>query len=228
MFQKKKKLSAEALCVVLLTVVWDLLVYFGTKLISASWYHHDMTMPADHAVPFLPWTVVIYFGSYAMWFAGYYLFAHQEAKLRNRFFLADTMAKFVCLACFLLLPTTNVRPEVSGDGPWIFLMRLLYLLDRPDNLFPSIHCLASWLIWVSVRRNKQFSPWLRWGAFVAAVVICISTLTTRQHVIVDVFSGIALAEIFYALAGWSKLARLYERSITLILRALRKLRKEKV
>ena len=120
--EKREKIIPRGHLHRVLTVVWDLLVYFGTKLISASWYHHDMTMPADHAVPFLPWTVVIYFGSYAMWFAGYYLFAHQEAKLRNRFFLADTMAKFVCLACFLLLE--NVFPFFAAFAAFILELAL--------------------------------------------------------------------------------------------------------
>ena len=39
------------------------------------------------------------------------------------------------------------------------------------------------------------------GVLVWAVLICIATLTTKQHVIVDVFGGIVLAEVCYGLGG---------------------------
>lgn len=34
-------------------------------------------------------------------------------------------------------------------------MRLLYWIDAADNLFPSIHCLVSWLCWIGVRRRRD-------------------------------------------------------------------------
>ena len=51
-----------------------------------------------------------------------------------RFFCADFLAKAVCLICFLLLPTTNIRPSVEGDGLWEGLVRFLYQVDAPVNL----------------------------------------------------------------------------------------------
>ena len=42
---------------------------------------------------------------------------------------------------------------------------------------------------------------LRAAAAVMAVLVCISTLTTRQHVLADAFAGILLSEISYGLAG---------------------------
>ena len=217
-FKKEKKLSREAICILILTVAFDLLVYFGTKLISASWYHHDMTLPQDAIVPFQPWTVSIYFGSYILWFLSYWFFIYQSPRERNRFFLADTIGKFVCLGCFLLVPSTNVRPAVTGTGFWDFLMRLLYAVDRPDNLFPSIHCLASWLCWASVQRNKFVPAFIRWLLLVMAVLICLSTLTTRQHVMVDVFSGVTLAEICWWLSDRKKLSKAYETAIRAIVK----------
>ena len=91
------------------------------------------------------------------------------------------------------------RPEITGSGFWKDAMRFLYWLDQPYNLFPSIHCAISWLCWDSVRGNERFPKWYRVLTFVCGVAVCISTLTTRQHVLADILGGIALAEICWRL-----------------------------
>ena len=40
---------------------------------------------------------------------------------------------------FILLPTTNARPEVTGNGLSSILMRFIYTVDPATDLFPSIH-----------------------------------------------------------------------------------------
>ena len=43
-----------------------------------------------------------------------------------------------------------------------------------------------------------------------AVSICISTLTTKQHVLIDVFAGVALAELSYLFVEKSGFSRQYK------------------
>ena len=131
------------------------------------------------------------------------------AVLAYRFFCADFLAKAVCLVCFLLLPTTNVRPAVEGNGLWEGLVRFLYQVDAPVNLFPSVHCLVSWLCWIGVREREDIPRWYRYFSFWIAVAICLSTLTTKQHVIVDVAGGITLAEASWWAAGLEPVFRKY-------------------
>lgn len=207
----KKKNIPVALCALCLAFVWNGLIYYAARQLAAPWSHHDLTTTLDRQIPFLPWTVSVYFGAYLFWFVNYSLCALGDEVRRDRFFCADFMAKAVCLVLFLALPTANVRPEVTGDGLWSALMRLLYRLDAADNLFPSIHCLASWLSWIAVRGRREISRAYRIASLIAAVAICFSTLTTRQHVLVDVFGGIALAEFCYALAAKEGIRSLYSR-----------------
>ena len=83
------------------------------------------------------------------------------------------------------------------------------MADTPDNLFPSIHCLASWFCWIGVRNRRDLHPAVRYLALVLAILICISTVTTKQHVIVDIFAGIFLAEFCYWVAGFDAVRNLY-------------------
>lgn len=213
----KKKNIPVALCALCLSFVWNGLIYYTARQLAAPWPHHDLTTALDRQIPFLPWTVSVYFGAYLFWFVNYSLCALGDEVRRDRFFCADFMAKTVCFVLFLALPTANVRPEVTGDGLWSALMRLLYRLDAADNLFPSIHCLTSWLSWIAVRKRQDIPCAYRIASLIAAVAICFSTLTTRQHVLVDVFGGIALAEGCYALAAKEEVYSVYSRTLRWLL-----------
>ena len=209
LFSKKKYPLIEMAVVLLTAFIWNQGVYFGARWIASGWYHYDMTTTFDLLVPFLPWTICIYFGCYLFWGVNYFLCAVQEKESRDRFFCADILAKGLCFVLFLAVPATNVRPDVVGDSVWDVLMRFLYNIDSADNLFPSIHCLASWLCWVGVRKRKDIPGAYRWFSFAAAVAVCVSTLTTRQHVFADVFSGILIAEACYCIAGFASVRKYY-------------------
>lgn len=178
-------------------VIWNQMVYYGSKLLADNWSHHDLTTAFDRATPFLPWTVSIYLTSFVFWILSYLYCASQEKRQAYRFLCADFLAKTVCFLFFLLLPTTNVRPVVEGDSLWCILMHILYTTDSPTNLFPSIHCLVSWLCFLGVRDVPGTPKVVRCGAFCVAIAIFISTLTTKQHVAADVLGGVLLAQISY-------------------------------
>lgn len=213
----KKRNTPAALCALCLAIVWNGLVYYAARRLAFALPHHDLTTALDRLLPFLPWTVAVYFGGYLFWLVNYSLCAFGGETQRDRFFCADLAAKTICFALFILLPTTNVRPDVVGDDLWSALMRLLYRLDAADNLFPSIHCLTSWLSWITVRKRQDIPCAYRIASLIAAVAICFSTLTTRQHVLVDVFGGIALAEVCYALASKEEVYSVYSRTLRWLL-----------
>ena len=178
-------------------LLWNTLTYQGSALLTASWHHYDLALPLDRAIPLVPWTIVIYFGCFVFWALHLMWLAWRNDAVTRWFYTADFLSKLLCLVFFLLLPTVMHRPEVEGTGFWSDAIRFLYQIDKPYNLFPSIHCMVSWLCWISVRQEKG---WYRWFALAAAIAICISTLTTRQHVLLDVFGGIAAAELSWLAA----------------------------
>lgn len=197
----------------LLALLINNLIYFGSKLLAAGWVHHELNIPLDERIPLVPWTVSIYFGCYVFWAVNYILCARQSRRLAYRFFCADMIAKLTCFAFFLILPTMIQRPSIQGDGFWDAGMRFLYYKDTPVNLFPSIHCLASWLCYIGVRSNKDIPAWYRHASWIMALAVFISTLTTKQHFIVDVFAGVAVAEISWWLAGQSSVLYAYARFV---------------
>lgn len=180
-------------------LLWNQLVYWGGAALAETRHHYQFSTALDRAIPLIPWTVCIYFGCYAFWALHYCLCAAVPLRAR-RFFTADFIAKGVCFVFFVGLPTTMARPAVQGLNVWESLVRALYILDAPVNLFPSIHCLNSWLCWASARDIPAFSRGYKAFALCAAVAVCVSTLTLRQHVLLDVAGGILLAEVCWRLA----------------------------
>lgn len=172
-------------------------VYSGIGKLTASWKHYDFTLSFDRAVPLLPWFASVYIGCYLFWIVNYILIARQGKECCFRFVTADIMSRFVCAVFFLLLPTTNVRPELTGDGMWIEILRKIYEVDAPTNLFPSIHCLVSWFSYIGLRGRKNIPRTYRAFSCVFAVLVCVSTQVIKQHYIIDVFGGILLAEAAY-------------------------------
>ena len=175
-------------------------VFFIGHLFARGARIRDFSLPGEPLLPFLPWTIWIYLGIIPWCAIVYYLVSQRERREADRFFAALILSRLICLLFFILFPTHIERPELSGNSLSMLLLKLLYLFDTPDDLFPSAHCLLAWLCWVGVRGKKDLLLALRVGALLLAAAVCVSTLTVRQHVLADIFAGILLAELCWQLA----------------------------
>lgn len=200
-----------------LALLSNQIAFQGSRLFEKGRFHADLTLPADAAIPFLPWTITIYVGCFLFWLILYRLIARLPRQEADRFFCANLLGKGISFIVFVLFPTTMSRPEVNGMTVWDTFIRFLYWIDAPDNLFPSLHCTIAWLCWVGIRGNRRVPlPW-RIAALLMAVAVCLSTLTIRQHVLMDVVGGILLSELCYWVAGSRKLLSAYSAFIDRLL-----------
>ena len=190
--------------------VFNCLVYSGSRAVAGSWYHHNIESNLDLRLPFLPQFLIIYFGCYIFWAANYILAARQDREEVYRFFTADFISRCVCLVIFLAYPTTNTRPVIEGSGFWDLLAGWLYSIDAADNLFPSIHCLVSWFCFLAVKGQKKIPIWYKAVSSILAVLVFLSTLFTKQHVIVDVAGGIFLAQGCFWIGKHTEIWHIYE------------------
>lgn len=196
-----------------LSLICNSIAYYGSRLLTMDRVHYNLSNRFDEQIPFVPWTVAIYLGCYGFWSVNYVIGCRQQKEKAFRFISADFFAKLVCMLCFLIFPTTNTRPIVEGASLWDEWMRLLYRMDAADNLFPSIHCLTSAFCFIAVRENGRVPKWYRGVSFLIAASVCISTLTTKQHVLIDVIAGVMLAEGSYLFVKKSGFSKWYEEVI---------------
>ena len=204
--KEKKWYFAASLFIMLLS---NRIIFPLGHLLGQGRPHYDLSIPADTLFPLLPWTILIYDGFNLWCLIMYWVVAQRERREADRFFCSQLMAKAISFLFFIFLPTAIVRPQLNGDSIWMSLLRHLYRVDTPDNLFPSIHCILGWHCWIAVRDKKDFPIWLRGSNLLLAVAVCLSTLTVRQHVLLDVLAGILLSEICYSISDIMPIRSLY-------------------
>lgn len=192
-------------------LVWNGVIYQGSILLRRGDDMWDMTTWLEEIIPFQPAWIIVYFGCFLFWGANYILISRRGKEEWFRFLWADLCAELVCGICFILMPTTNVRPEVMGTDLASQLVVMLYQVDPPQNLFPSIHCMVSWFCFIGVRSDRRIPLWYRGFNCVFAMAVCASTLFLKQHCLPDVFAGVLLAEATYAIAQRTEFYRPIQR-----------------
>lgn len=180
--------------------ILNTLIYNGTMILCADWHHYDLTTKLEEMVPLIPEWMYIYWGCFAFWIVNYIMigriYKNDKASF-YRFVITDMSSRIVCAVFFIGFPTSNVRPDVPIEGFSTWLLNFLYRIDQPTNLFPSIHCLVSWLCFVGIRKSKKVPTWYKTASCVMAILVVLSTQFTKQHYWVDTVAGIVLAEILY-------------------------------
>ena len=188
-----KLLPSSRLLSVLSCLILNSLVYWCTQSMVAGRQLLDLTTSIDQRIPFDPQWVYIYVLCFLFWAVGYVLMARLDQWYS--IMTAEVIAKLICGIVFLVIPCTNVRPAITGTGPAQWLLGLIYRSDPPLDLLPSIHCLESWICFRGIFRQRSIPAWYQLFSFVFAILVCLSTLFTRQHVLADVITGVALAEL---------------------------------
>ena len=191
-------------------LVLNTLVYSGTMVLCKGLYHHDFTTAFDRMVPVIPEFTSIYLICYVFWVVNYIMTARISREHMYRFLTADYLSRIVCGISFVFLPTTLVRPEITGTGFWDQALRFVYSIDQSANLFPSIHCLVSWFCYIGIRHQKKIPVWYQRFSLVFATLVCISTQVTKQHYIIDVFGGIILSEVCYLIGRKMKQRKIFK------------------
>ncbi len=191
--------------------VLETIIYGGSKLLVQGRYHFDFTTDFDRSIPVISWFSIIYFGCYLFWIVNFILLTRINREHFYQTLFAIYLSYIICAVIFIAMPTTNVRPEVTGNSIGDVLLRFIYFTDTPENLFPSIHCSVSWFCYIGVRRKKEIPMLYRIFSLVFAILVVVSTQVTKQHYFVDAIGGIALAEFCYLISGKKKLYKPFQR-----------------
>ena len=158
------------------------ITYFGSRIFTTGMHHYDISI------------------AYVTWILGFIIIGRESKKLCYEVCSAEMIAKLICLVCFIIMPTTLTRPEITGAGFWNWLTSLIYSTDAADNLFPSIHCLESWILFRGVMRCEKQGTAMKIFMFVSAILVFASTVLIKQHVVIDIIGGVLVVEIGLFLA----------------------------
>ena len=182
-----------AVCVTL-----PFLYIFIAQLIRESGVAYAPQIALDRAIPLQPVWAIVYGCLYAFLIV-LPIFAVREPLHLRRTVYAYIAVWLTAFVCFWIYPTYAPRPDgdnVPGSGFAAWALRALYGSDPPYNCFPSIHVAHSFVSAITLCRvHRRVGA----AALVAASLVGISTLFVKQHYVLDVVAGAALAVIVCAI-----------------------------
>lgn len=150
----------------------------------------SITLPFEHAIPFVPWMAVPYLSS-GLFFtlAFFWVRGKEDLRTLNRRLLLATVAAGLIFALFPLRFSAS-RPPLD-EPVWRFLFGFLSAVDKPYNQMPSLHVAYCMILWISLRSSITQPAW---RAALAAwlLLVAVSTVCTYQHHVLDIAGGVLL------------------------------------
>lgn len=156
----------------------------------------------DDRIPFCEYFIV----PYVLWFGfvavtlWYFAFRCRERKEYWQFVgaLGTGMTVFIIVS-FVFPNGQDLRPALEEGNLFVQAVKVLYRLDTPTNIFPSMHvfnalaCEAAILNHADCRKHKAVT----WGSGILTVLVVLATMFLKQHSVMDVISAIVLYAVCY-------------------------------
>jgi membrane-associated phospholipid phosphatase len=146
-------------------------------------------------LPYL--TGLILFGGLLLWAA----FKANKGEFES-YYLCLLFTTLISYVIYIVLPTYVNRPTVNGADFFSQAITWLYQTDRAYNAAPSGHTYYTVISAIYLTSWKPSGIWLWFGL---TILILASTLFTRQHNLLDLVTGLALAvAVYLAVSYWQR------------------------
>lgn len=167
---------------------------FIYEYIGALDLNRSVTMldtPLDRAIPLVPWTVWFY----EPFYVSIFVIAVIGFRSKQIFHLAAIIIvanMTVSALGHYFVRAEFPRPVLVPPYPDLStaFLAFVYRIDPPGNVFPSLHVAHPFSLAFLLSFDR---PRLGRVTLVMCVALALSTLTTKQHFIVDVLAGLAMA-----------------------------------
>ncbi|HHI92675.1 MAG TPA: hypothetical protein ENK04_04040 [Gammaproteobacteria bacterium] len=181
---EREALSTYLVISLLLSILF-VLVYGGMNWLNAARdTHYHWYMDWELSAPLIPGMVYVYLSLEILFLLPLFTMTGIELKQLGKQMAA---AILVSGTLFFLFPTETgyVRqPGLTAGNPGF---DLIYLLDKPHNLFPSLHISLSALIIAGV----FYKGGMLWRSFLGLwlTLLTASVILTHQHHLLDIVGG---------------------------------------
>jgi membrane-associated phospholipid phosphatase len=155
----------------------------------------QLSLPIDQSIPLYPPSIVPYLIGAALIMVFPILAAiYAKPKEFEPYTLSILIATVISYLAYLIFPTFVSRPEITSNDVFSRIIDMLYQADRSYNAAPSGHTFYTLIscFYISCWQPKWRIIW-----WIIAALIILSTLFTRQHYILDLVCGFALAVLAY-------------------------------
>ena len=156
----------------------------------------------DDRIPLIPVFVIIYVYSYIFWIMGPIAVSLTSKRNFVNYLWGISLAYLIGFLIFIFVPTYMDRAAeglyeaVAGGGFFKDMLKTVYEADGSTiayNLFPSYHCLISLYHYLGIRKQQEIPKGFRVYSLVMVILICMSTVFTKQHYIIDTVGGLGIS-----------------------------------
>ena len=167
---------------------------------------HIIHSLADDRIPFCEYFII----PYVMWYfflIGTVIYFTISCPSKKEYYqylgtLGAGMTLFLLIS-FVYPNGQHLRPDLTTAGDSVFLnvVRFLYKIDTPTNIFPSMHVFNATASCIALyqnercRKNRIFTA----AQIVLSVSIVLSTMFLKQHSVADVMTALILNILCYQL-----------------------------
>ena len=162
----------------------------------------DLSTGLDRMLPFVPSFIIFYDIWYPFIIIGGMILFFLDGNIFKRAALALDIGYLSSYVTFYFFQSTVTRPDVSGGGIFLYLVRFTYGFDKPYNCFPSIHVLVTFVVCAAILRSRVYSKSWKVFSIIISVLIIVSTVLIRQHVVLDIFGGIIYGIAAIKVSDW--------------------------
>ena len=169
-------------------LVFQIIMYVGCEYFQSGF--HDVKRDIDDKIPFVEWSVLVY----VLWFPLIALFPIALFYVNEEYYVFYITAMFMevvlSVICYMIYPTTFKRPKPSDKLSGKLMAIVFKGSYRGVNCAPSLHCSSCYLIIFTALMAMHNVAGII--SIIVAVAIVISTMTTKQHTVIDVLSAIPM------------------------------------
>ena len=176
-------------------------VYFILNNLSIDRDLHPVYFDWEIEVPLISWAIIPYISFNLLIILPYTLLTKYEIKHLSLAFMTCTIVAGII---FALTPGELGFKRVIPNDMFGSFYAQLFILDRPYNLFPSLHVAYTTLFYI-ICKNKIKHQALKALLLFWISLVIMSTILTHQHHLFDVITGILLALTAYQYWAWNML-----------------------
>ena len=166
-------------------------LYFGIQKFEGP--AHDVSCKLDKRIPYWPYSVFIY----VLWFPLIAIFPlcvyWHDQIIYWVYISAISTDILISIIVYVIYPSSFERPD-PPNGLIGIVMNIVYKCDyKGKNCMPSMHCSMCFIIIFVSYMCWEYNILLYSGFITLSILIVLSTVLTKQHVIIDVITGLLAA-----------------------------------
>ena len=158
---------------------------------------HSLVTDIDKEIPFNPVFILPYMSWFVFVVIVFCYICFKDKKIYLKTLAAYDICLIISFFIYYSFQTTVPRPIVLDNNIFGSMVKSMYNSDKPFNCFPSIHCISCYLMIKAVRVANIKNKFFQLSVYIMSILIMLSTLFVKQHVILDVIFGILLGQLVF-------------------------------